>query len=425
MPHLRAEDIGWDLPIRFRRGGPSRLAGIELYYDFNWYDQFADGRAQFRNGRCLALLVQQGCPDGLIPALLLTARDSVEEQILQTATHFVNVLNLPRYRAQATANAAESYYADRLGIRTLAARPDVVNAVMTQLTIDDVTTWAEGDAGRIQQLRDVPGVRSSSAPLAIREEVMAALATLGQLHRDDVAAIAALLGPDADREARLELVRRITDDPTGRYVTGEVLVQRTSDRVSDARNAMSDYQRLLDDVDSDETTMQHFIEGNLWLLGLDYANMRPRHLLPRGTMDFILQRFDGFHDLLELKSPHDPIVRAPVTVDGDAPPPPSAFSLSPDLAQALAQAHVYRDILTRGEAVADDLYGLPHARDARLIIVIGKAQSMPDYSARVLRELNKSLHHVEIIPYDILAKRANAILDNVSLYLLAAADETS
>jgi hypothetical protein len=397
------------------------LAGIELYYDFPWSNHFPDGRAQFRNGRCLALLVHEGCPDGLTPALLVTDRDTVEETIIQTTTHFVLVVNLPRYLSQATANAAESYYADRMGIRALAARPEVIDAVMTQMSIEDIETWAAEDVSRIDQLRQIVGVREGATPATL-EEAVAALSALGQLDRKAVGVLAGLFGPDSDRAARLELVRHITADPTGRYVTGEVLVQRTSDRVTDARNAMSDYQQLLDDPGSNETTMQHFIEENLWLLGLDYAQMRARHPLPRGTMDFILQRFDGFHDLLELKSPQDPIIRAPGDSNGDIAPSPSSYSLSPDLAQGLAQAHVYRDILSRGDSLNEDFYGLPHARDARLIIVIGKAATMPDHCRRVLRELNKSLHHVEIVPYDILARRANAILDNVDLYLVAAAE---
>jgi len=37
----------------------------------------------------------------------------------------------------------------------------------------------------------------------------------------------------------------------------------------------------------------------------------------------------------------------------------------------------------------------------------------------VLTEVNKSLHRVEIVPYDVLAKRADAVLDNIEKYLLA------
>lgn len=130
-------------------------------------------------------------------------------------------------------------------------------------------------------------------PPADCRHTIAALEALGGLNADDVSAIAGFFGAEADREQRLELLRAVTDDPTGRYVTGEVLVERTPQRVHDARNAMADYQALLDDETSNETTMQRFIEKNLWLLRLDYAVMRARKPSVSGAMDFILQRYDG------------------------------------------------------------------------------------------------------------------------------------
>jgi hypothetical protein len=71
------------------------------------------------------------------------------------------------------------------------------------------------------------------------------------------------------------------------------------------------------------------------------------------------------------------------------------------------------------------LYGLAQARDPRLIIVIGKAASLQEHRQRVLLELNKSLHHVAVVPYDVLAMRANAMLNNVELYFDAAQRESA
>jgi hypothetical protein len=187
---------------------------------------------------------------------------------------------------------------------------------------------------------------------------------------------------------------------------------------------MADYEALLADETTNETTMQKFIENNLWLLGLDYARMRPRKAVPGGTTDFLLDRYDGFHDLLELKSPHDPLIAAPDIAEGEGAPPAHEYALSKDLAQALAQAMVYRDRLTRFPDEAEELFGLSHARDARLIIVAGRADALPEHRRKVLHELNKSLHRIEVIPYDVLARRATAILDNVELYLVAAEEAT-
>ncbi len=55
--------------------------------------------------------------------------------------------------------------------------------------------------------------------------------------------------------------------------------------------------------------------------------------------------------------------------------------------------------------------------------MIGRADRLPEHSRRVLTELNKSLHRVEVVPYDVLARRAEAVLRNVERYLLTVTDE--
>lgn len=215
----------------------------------------------------------------------------------------------------------------------------------------------------------------------------------------------------------------ITEDSVGRTAVHEVLTERMPERVFDARSTVQEYEHLLAGPATTETDMQHFIEANPWLLGLDYAVMRPRQPIVEGTVDFLLQRFDGFHDLLELKSPQDPIVVTPQRVEGRA-PAPSTYALSPSLAKALAQAHVYRDRLTQHAQAQERLLGLSETRDPRLVIVIGQSVSMTDEGRAILTELNKSLHRVEVVPYDILAARARAVLENVERYQLAVKELT-
>lgn len=417
-------DLEWELPLRKRRGSPKRLAGLDVYYDFEWLDYFRDERAQFQNGMCLARQIRNACPRGKTPALLLTTRDDVEERPIETASSFFVVVNFPRYLAEATGDPAVSYWARGLGIGRLSefadARPEEIRAFLElHLSSDRIAEWAASDGTRLESIRRIPAVQGISGPAGVND-VLSALQSLEALDSNMVIAIAELLGPEVDRHDRLRLLRALTNDPHGRYDTGEVLVERARDRLQDAHRAVTDYELLIADSGTIETDVQLFLEQNLWLLGLDYAQMRHRAPLPRGEMDFILERFDGYHDVLELKSPQDRIVVTP-GAEG-APPSASAFALSPALAGALAQVHVYRDILTSDESTMERLYGLSSTRDPRLIIVIGNAASLPDYSRRVLRELNKSLHHVEVVPYDVLGRRAAAVLENVESYVLAASD---
>ncbi len=417
--------VEWDRPLAHRQGSPHRLDGIDVYYDFDWFEFFPDARAQFRNGRCMALLVRDDCPDGKTPALLLTTRDEVKEAPIETETHYVVVLNLPRYLSLATGDAAASYFAHGpravdtriTQLHTLAAQPEVISAVVDrELDLQHIAAWASSRADGIEQLRSIAGVsqtdaeRESNLPTAL-----SALQTLGHIDPEIADALESLLRRDVQGEIRLRLLRALTDDASGRYATAELLGQRIAERLDDARGVTEQYSALLEEG-STETELQRFIESNPWLLGLDYVQVRPRRALPRGEMDFILERYDGFHDLLELKSPQDQIIIAPNAVDG-VPPSASAFSLSPDLSVALAQVHVYRDVLSQAPEILDEQYGLPSTIDPRVIIVIGQVGPLPDHRKRVLRALNLSLHRVEVVPYDVLAQRARTILDNVERHL--------
>jgi hypothetical protein len=73
--------------------------------------------------------------------------------------------------------------------------------------------------------------------------------------------------------------------------------------------------------------------------------------------------------------------------------------------------------MLRHDDVHLEQFGLPHTRDPRIIIVIGNVSTLPDDRRRVLAEMNKSLHRVEIVGYDVLAEGAQAMLANVERYL--------
>jgi hypothetical protein len=249
------------------------------------------------------------------------------------------------------------------------------------------------------------------------ERAVNALEVLQALDPEVAQAVGELATTEADPEARLELLRALTHDIDGRYATAEVLGERSYDRLGDARDAAEEFEVLL--ATAGETQIQTFLELQPWLLGLDYVQVRARQPIPRGAVDFLLERFDGFHDLLELKSPSDSIFEVQTR---QAIPSPSAYRLSRPLALALAQVHAYKDAL-RFEDAVEKLYGLPHTREPRSIILIGRASELTEGEERLLRELNRSLHRVEVVPFDVLARRGSVLLDNVEKYLVALEDE--
>ena len=177
------------------------------------------------------------------------------------------------------------------------------------------------------------------------------------------------------------------------------------------RVAARDYRNLLAKSDASETDFQEFIKENPLLLGLEYAEVMSRARFLSGELDFVVRRHDGYRDLLELKGPNEPII----LFRGDVEKRPSAYSLAPKLAQALAQVQLYREWIATSSAENRDLYGV--TRDPRTTIVIGRDDRLPNETARkILRQLNVTLHRMRVLPYDILADRAEAQLANLAMF---------
>jgi hypothetical protein len=424
-------ELEWDKPLGFRRGARQRLRRIDVFFDLDWYTYFPDRRVQFRGGQSLADQVIEDCPDGKRPALLLTDDDGVDEGARITERSYVVVVNLPNYTASADdANAAMAYMARRLGrgitrAKSFSELSDAdAEALATWLNENldaaALTRWASDNEARLELLREIGASgREAEAEVGDVERAVVALAALEELDPRIAEAIAALVTTETDLEARTELLWALTDDNEGRLRTGEMLHARMSERLEDARAAADEFDELLESAG--ETEVQRFLENHPWLLELDYAQVRPRQPVVRGAVDFLLERFDGFHDLLELKSPDNLIFEAHGKNRDIR--SPSAFRLSRPLALALAQVHAYRDTLSE-EGTHEKFYGLPHTREPRITILIGLASVLTNQEKRILRELNCSLHRVEVVPFDVLARRARAVLDNVERYLLAAEEQT-
>lgn len=419
-------DLEWDLELQHKHGAAERMCGIDVYHDFDWDEHFSDHRVQFRNGKVLAKHTIDACPDDKVPAILLTDREDVTEGLRHTDEDFVVVVNLPRYLEHADADAAMSYWALGMGPEIAAlgqlaplaeAQPEAFQAlIQANLDAEVVHTWANADPENMTALRAIATPDNPNLGTPDPSDIVEALGRLDGVDPSLVAAIAEKLNSDTSPESRLELINALADDREGRRDIGDVFGDRIGGRLSDARASVDEYEALIGDPGSTETTVQQFLEQNIWILGLNYSELRPRLEIPRGTVDFILERFDGFHDLLELKSPQDSIITAPEGATRR--PSASQFSLSSALGQALAQIHAYREVLRR-DNVTEELYGLRNAHDPHLKVVIGRASSLPTTSQPVLRELNKSLHHVEVIPYDVLGRQASAVLDNIESLITA------
>jgi hypothetical protein len=418
-------DLEWDRPLRSRWGAPQRLAGILVFYDFRWREIFPDERTHFRHGQKLAEGVQQRCPEGLTPALLLTRRTDVEQGLLTTATYFLYVLNIDEWLA-AQDDFALAYLATHLAVKpedlgrfanlSLIGEPAEVREFLDrQLSVDQVANWLRQDDERLERLTKLVDLRNE-APADV-EHALDAIAALGELDEVQVQKLIDFVISLTDTNQRAVLIRGATIDQLGREAAAAVLHERVAERIADARHDLDSYRELLGSRTVSETHMQQFLATHPLLFGLEYASIRPQQSGPSGSMDFLLERFDGYNDLVELKGPNEPILRSKPQEVGSGVPSPHLYRLGKELAHALPQALAYRDRLSRHPGAAEEFHGIRNAREPRLVVVMGRQSDLVDHEQLVLQELNRSLHRAEVRPYDVIAQRAEATLANIATYL--------
>ena len=397
----------WDPPLKKRPGSPTRLAGLPVYYDFDWPNMIGHDTAQFRNGQDLAESVFEACPYGRTPCLLLTIDDDAEDGPLPTDDlNYVFVVRIHRYLTEAHAGAAGSYLLRQFGVNSISMAREIKDAVadpdrqdeILELSADrqGLTRWAERKPGRRALLRDIGGANSFLSA-AIGEDAPFPGAVLRNWIESE--------GVDVARDVANELGRT----PEGRRAIA--MVDPASSLADDVEIAVEGYRELLTREGASETDFHAYLKRHPLLLGLEYAEVMSGVRLAKAELDFVVRRHDGYRDVLELKGPGDPII----VFDGAEEAHPSAYSLGRKLAQALAQVQLYKERIATSSTDDRELYGV--TRDPRITIVIGRDSDLPNETARtVLRQLNVTLHRIKVLPYDILAKRAAAQMKNLLAY---------
>ena len=411
----------WQPALLERTGAPTLLRGISVYFDFEWQSVIGHNRATFPGGKRLAQEVKEGCPAGKKPCLLLTIQEDMEEGPLLTEDeHYIVVTQIQRYQRYKPTKRAVGYFADDSGLNAVTAARRALRRVTddhqldevlaTSITSERLVRWAADNATRIAVLENALTSLREAFPIGDDQP-------LGLLDdEEEVVLFPAIRRIMQAAEAGVieKLANELTSTPQGREAASGAMSKRLAVRIQDLRKTAREFRELLSRPGVTEPELQEYIEDNPFLLGFRYAQVLPAHKIPRGKVDFMVRRHDGYHDLLELKRPDCKIVRF---LGGDQ-THPSSYSLSSELAQALAQAHLYREWLAiTPDSAMKAQYGVERVRNPRVTIIIGLRSALPTPEAgTILDQLNLTLHRMEIIPYDVLADRAEIESDNLAVF---------
>jgi len=170
--------------------------------------------------------------------------------------------------------------------------------------------------------------------------------------------------------------------------------------------AINEYGQMLGE-DLVENNWQKWFEENTWVLGSEFVRvLDERHIDVQNISDFLMQAYDGFVDIVEIKRPEGGLrFWSSIRDHGNLVP-------ASDLTKAITQAARY---IFEVEREANSVKFLDRVGGVRTvkprgILIFGRSSNWGNDENEAYRILNSSYHNLTIMTYDHVLKRAKRMV---------------
>lgn len=156
-----------------------------------------------------------------------------------------------------------------------------------------------------------------------------------------------------------------------------------------------------------EGNWQKWFEENSWVLGSEFVRvLDERHIDTQHISDFLMQAYDGFLDVVEIKRPEGNLqFWSPRPDHGNLIP-------APDLVRAITQASRYIFEVEREANSVKFLDRVDQVRTVkpRGILIFGRSKDWNGEQCEAYRILNSNYHNLSIMTYDHVLHRAKRMV---------------
>ena len=198
---------------------------------------------------------------------------------------------------------------------------------------------------------------------------------------------------------RKDLVKFILDN--------EVIPADLSVALRQARRARAvrEFEQMLSQ-DLREAPWQEWFQKNSWVLGSQFVRvLDERHIDTQHISDFLLEAYDGFLDVVEIKRPQGGLAFWLTTTDH------GNYVPATDLVKAITQASRYIYEIEREANSVKFLQRVSEVKTVkpRCILIYGRSAGWNQQQKEAYRILNASYHNLSILTYDHVLERARRI----------------
>lgn len=211
----------------------------------------------------------------------------------------------------------------------------------------------------------------------------------------------------------IEHLRAIFDNPDKQKVLDFIAKNNIlpDDLVAGLQNqarikAVQEFETMLEQ-DLVEQKWQEWFKRNDWVLGSEFVRiLDERGIDTANITDYLMQAYDGFLDIVEIKRPQGSLRFWADSQDH------GNYVPSSDLTKAVTQATKYIYEVEREANSVKFLERVGNVKTIkpRCILIFGRSNGWNDEQKEAYRILNSSYHNLTIMTYDHVLKRAKRIL---------------
>jgi len=157
-----------------------------------------------------------------------------------------------------------------------------------------------------------------------------------------------------------------------------------------------------------EANWQKWFQNNSWVLGSEFIRvLDERNIDTKNISDFLMEAYDGFLDIVEIKRPEGGMKFWASTQDH------GNYIPSSDLIKAISQASSYIYEIEREANSVKFLERVDNIKTIkpRCILIFGRSHEWNNKQIQAYRILNSSYHNITIMTYDHVLERAKRILE--------------
>lgn len=177
-------------------------------------------------------------------------------------------------------------------------------------------------------------------------------------------------------------------------------------RLSQRKKAIEVFESMLNQNPL-ENEWQKWFQNNSWVLGSQFVRiLDERSIDTQNISDFLMEAYDGFIDIVEIKRPSANLPFWSSSKDH------GNFVPSLDLIKAITQASKYIYEIERemnSDKFSERVEGVKIVKP-RCVLIFGRSNNWDDEQIKAYRILNANYHNLSILTYDHVLTRAKQMI---------------